>query len=79
MSRNRSGSVRGRVWKWRDTWYYEVSVGTCVVFADNARSWAKMLRDCERDVFVARRVVSAGHGFHQSWSEIVDDEMRRGS
>lgn len=68
-------AVRGRVYKLGRTWHYEVRVGDMVVFADNTRAWEPVLAGCIGDVFVARRVVGAGHTFVKSWPELVEEEM----
>jgi len=69
-------AIRGRVWsvldlpRGRRTWHYEVTVGEVVVLEDNTGASAPMIRDCNRDVMAARRVIGAGHRL-RPYAELV--------
>lgn len=75
-------AIRGRVWsvpdlpRGRRTWHYEVTVGDVVVLEDNTGAFAPMIRDCNRDVMVARRVIGAGHRL-RPYADLVAKAGRR--
>lgn len=66
--------IRGKVWKSRDTWYYEVKIGKDVYLTDNTGSWETMYWSCLFSVQALRRILIAGHELKQTWPEIMAAE-----
>lgn len=54
--------MRAKVWQEGKTWYYAVYDGEGKIwFCDNTNDWWTIYTDAVLDLYVAHRIVSAGH------------------
>jgi hypothetical protein len=68
--------ARARVFKRGETWYFQTTLGTRVVDADNTNHWRTIFDGAFASASAFDHVLRVGHPIKRSYRELVDRAVR---